>query len=129
MKQDRSQASGKSSSLLGRLERLVSELNERGETRLEEISRRLRQTEAWLRIHTVMERVERRRAALRERWENLGEALLRRAGIASDRQIEELSEQLRRLGWRLERVSQQVQGGSRPQVDGAARDEDLRSLA
>jgi len=128
MKQDRSQAPENSSTLLGRVERFLSELNERGETRLEEISRKLRQTEAWLRIHATIERAQRRRAALRDQWVRVNEALLRRVGVASDRQVEELTEEIRRLGWRLERVSQQVQG-DHPPVDGDARDDDLRSLA
>jgi hypothetical protein len=112
-----------------RAERFLSELNARGETRLEEISRKIRQTETWIRILGAVEKAERRRDAARETWGRWNAALLGRAGIATDRQIEELGEQLRRLSWRLERIAQKVQENP-ASADGAAEaDEDLRSLA
>ncbi len=112
-----------------RLERFLSELNTRGETRLEEISRKLRQTDAWLRILSLAERVEKRREVVRGTWSRLGAGLLGRAGVATDAQFEALSEELQRLSWRLERLTQkipkvmenQLDSENRPDSDGEFR--------
>lgn len=93
----------------GRLEHFLSELNSRGETRLEELARKLRQTDAWLRVLSAAEKAEKRRDAARERVSRLGAQLLGQAGIATDAQVETLVEELRRLSWRLDRMAQKLE--------------------
>lgn len=113
----------------GRAERFLSELNARGETRLEEISRKIKQTEAWLRLIDATEKVEERRSAARAKWTGLGNQVLGRAGIATDAQISELSEELRMLSWRLDRISKKLQENSMDPKGESPPENDIRSLA
>lgn len=140
MKDDRSKAPRRARfpfSSVGRLARrweggwarFFSELNARGETRLEEIGRKLRQTEAWLRVADAAEKAERQRKRVRARWEHWGSEALGRAGIATDAQFENLKEEIQRLQWRIDRLSKKMQEN---QVDGEGAPEEeseFRSLA
>lgn len=112
-----------------RAQRLLTEINARGETRLEEISRRIRQSDAWLRLVDVSARMEERRNAVRERWAKLGAMALERVGIASAAQVAQLDEKLRMMSWRLERMARKLQENPQDEKVEAEAESDIRSLA
>lgn len=112
-----------------RAQRLLTEINARGETRLEEISRRIRQSDAWLRLVDVSARMEERRNAVRERWAKLGAMALERVGIASAAQVAQLDEKLRMMSWRLERMARKIQENPQDEKAEAEAESDIRSLA
>ncbi len=112
-----------------RAQRLLTEINARGETRLEEISRRIRQSDAWLRLVDVSARMEERRNAVRERWAKLGAMALERVGIASAAQVAQLDEKLRMMSWRLERMARKIQENPQDEKVEAEAESDIRSLA
>lgn len=112
-----------------RFQSLFTDLSERGETRVEEWSRRLKQTDLWLRTLEAQERVTSGVERVTARWDRLSEATWSKAGVATGQQLEELAEQLRQLQWRVDRLAQKVQDSQPGTATGKDGEDDVRSLA
>lgn len=119
--------------LKGRLEertqRFFTDINERGETRLEELSRKVRQTELWIRMLELSERAEVTGNQAIARIEEISEKALRRAGIATDTKVMELEEQIGRLRRKLERMQERNQVNPTGSVEASADDASFQGLA
>lgn len=112
-----------------RIQALFTDLSERGETRVEEWSRRLRQTDIWLRTLEARERVAGQVERVATQWERLAKAAYNKAGVATEQQLEELNEELRQLQWRVDRLTQRGQETAAAPGAEEPPSEDLRSLA